>query len=110
MLTGLPKLRSALSKTRDNGENWKASVKKIFLKGVLTGIDKEVKQEIVKQLDKPFHKKHQVESTSRTQKSESDTARTGIWIKSLMEFVIMLPEETWRVICSGIFLWPALPE
>ncbi len=52
MLTGLPKLRSALSKTRDNEDTWKTALKKILSKGVLSGIDKEVKQEIVRQLDK----------------------------------------------------------
>lgn len=52
VLSGLPRLRSTLSKTRDNGETWKASVKKILSKGVLSGIDKEVKQEIARQLDK----------------------------------------------------------
>ena len=78
---------------------------------MLTGIDKEVKQEIVKQLDK----------ITLPQKASGGEyipyTKTAIgyrpdWYldKSLMEFVIMLPEETWRVICSGIFLWPALPE
>lgn len=52
VLSDLPRLRSALSKTKDSGEAWKACVKKIQSKGMLSGIDKEVKQEIVRQLDK----------------------------------------------------------
>ncbi len=52
VLIGVPKLRSALSRTRDNGDIWKAALKKILVKGVLADLDKEVKQEIVRQLDK----------------------------------------------------------
>ena len=52
VLTGLPKLRSALSKTRDNEDTWKTALRKILAMGVLSGVDKEVKQEILRQLDK----------------------------------------------------------
>lgn len=52
VLTGLPRLRSTLSRIRDSGEIWKASLIEIITNDILTGIDKEVKLEIVKQLDK----------------------------------------------------------
>lgn len=52
VLTGLPKLRSSLSKTEDGGEYWIAAIKNILKKGVLNGVDTVIKQEILKQLDK----------------------------------------------------------
>jgi DNA (cytosine-5)-methyltransferase 1 len=52
VLSGLPKLRSALSKTGDSGENWKAAIRKILEKGMLAGVEKDVKQEIIRQLEK----------------------------------------------------------
>jgi DNA (cytosine-5)-methyltransferase 1 len=51
VLSGLPKLRSALSKSLDSGENWKEAIKKILRKGVLSGAARDVKNEILKQLD-----------------------------------------------------------
>lgn len=50
VINGLPKIRSSLSKIRDNGEAWKATIHKILSQGVLTGIDIQVKEEIVRQL------------------------------------------------------------
>lgn len=51
VISGLPKLRSSLSKVRDDAETWKTSVRKILIRGMLSGIDSDVKQEIVKQLE-----------------------------------------------------------
>ncbi len=52
VLKGLPKLRSKLSKLDDSGENWKVAIAKIHEKGILAGVAREVKEEIIKQLDK----------------------------------------------------------
>lgn len=52
VLSGLPKLRSALTKSEDNGENWKAAIEKITAKGTLAGVERNVKNEMIKQLDK----------------------------------------------------------
>lgn len=52
VLSGLPKLRSVLSKIDDNRKNWKAAIKKILEKRILAGVDKDIKQEIINQLDK----------------------------------------------------------
>ncbi len=52
VLKGLPKLRSKLSKSEDSGENWKVAIAKILEKGMLAGVAREVKEEIMKQLDK----------------------------------------------------------
>ena len=57
VLSGLPELRSTLSKTNDNAENWKAAIRKILGKGILPHIDKDVKQEIIKQLDRIYLQK-----------------------------------------------------
>jgi len=52
VLSGLPQLRSALSKAEDNEENWKAAIEKILEKRILAALDKDVKLEIIKQLEK----------------------------------------------------------
>ncbi len=52
VLSGLPKLRSALSKSEDSGESWETAIRKIVSGGTLSGIDREVKEEIIKQLNK----------------------------------------------------------
>lgn len=52
VLSGLPRLRSSLSKVEDSGENWKAAIGRILEKGILVGVDKDVTHEIIKKLDK----------------------------------------------------------
>lgn len=52
VLSGLPKLRSALSKSEDSRENWKKVINKILNKGTLPRINPDIKDEIVRQLDK----------------------------------------------------------
>lgn len=52
VLSGLPKLRSTLSKREDSDENWKTVIEKILSKKILESIDKDVKQEIIDQLKK----------------------------------------------------------
>ncbi|MCO6488509.1 MAG: DNA cytosine methyltransferase [Phaeodactylibacter sp.] len=52
VLTGLPRLRSALSRMADSGERWRTAINEIRKKGTLAGIEKDVKQEILKQLGK----------------------------------------------------------
>lgn len=51
VLSGLPKLRGALSKSSDSGDQWKGSIKKIFHRNVLNGIDSDVKKEVAKQFE-----------------------------------------------------------
>jgi DNA (cytosine-5)-methyltransferase 1 len=51
VISGLPKLRSSLSKARDDAETWKTSIRKILIRGMLFGIDSAVKHEIIKQLE-----------------------------------------------------------
>ncbi|HAE87146.1 TPA: DNA cytosine methyltransferase [Candidatus Marinimicrobia bacterium] len=52
VLSGLPKLRSKLSKSEDSREKWEAAIVKILEKNMLNGIDSDVKQEIIKQIKK----------------------------------------------------------
>lgn len=52
VLSGLPRLRSSLSKVEDNGENWRTAIRKILEKGILDGVDKDVTDEIVKKINK----------------------------------------------------------
>jgi DNA (cytosine-5)-methyltransferase 1 len=52
VISGLPRLRSALSRVKDTNEAWGKAVRGILKGGALTGIDKEVKDEIYKQVDK----------------------------------------------------------
>jgi len=52
VLSGLPRLRSILSKSEDSRENWKAAIMKILEKNILDGVDSDVKQEIIKQIKK----------------------------------------------------------
>lgn len=52
VLSGLPRLRSSLSKVKDSGENWRTAIEKILEKGILAGVDKDVTDEIIKKLDK----------------------------------------------------------
>ena len=49
ILSGLLTLRSKLSRSRDNGKEWKTTIKKILSKGLLSGIEKEVIDEIREQ-------------------------------------------------------------
>lgn len=51
VLSGLTRLRGKLSTGPDEGEIWKESIKGILKRGMLTGIDSDVKEEIVKQLE-----------------------------------------------------------
>jgi DNA (cytosine-5)-methyltransferase 1 len=50
VLSGLPKLRSGLSKTDNDNDTWKNTVKQILKRGVLTGVDQETREEISRQL------------------------------------------------------------
>ncbi len=50
VLNDLPKVRSGLSKMKDDGNAWKAEIKKILTNGTLLGIDKDVQNEINKLL------------------------------------------------------------
>ncbi|MBN2402763.1 MAG: DNA cytosine methyltransferase [Spirochaetes bacterium] len=52
ILRGLPKIRSTLSRIDSNGIFWKKTISKIKENGALTSIDKEIKQEIIKQINK----------------------------------------------------------
>lgn len=52
VLSGLPRLRSSLSKVEDNGVDWKDTIGKILEKGILDGVDKDVTDEIIKKIDK----------------------------------------------------------
>lgn len=51
VLTGLPFIRSGLSKNTDNFENWIKSIKKIEKNGFLKNIDTKLRDEILIQLD-----------------------------------------------------------
>lgn len=51
VLSGLPRLRGKLSTGRDQAEHWKESLKGLLKRGVLTGVEGEVKDEISKQID-----------------------------------------------------------
>lgn len=50
VLSRLPRLRSGLSKTNNDNDTWKEIVKQVIKRGVLTGADKETKEEITRQL------------------------------------------------------------
>jgi DNA (cytosine-5)-methyltransferase 1 len=50
VLDGLPRLRSGLSRTEDSAENWLSIIEGIAKRGVLTGVDSDVKEEIIKQI------------------------------------------------------------
>lgn len=52
VLSGLPGLRSILSKSEDSRENWEAAILKILGKNILDGVEDDVKQEIIKQIKK----------------------------------------------------------
>jgi DNA (cytosine-5)-methyltransferase 1 len=52
VLSDLPRLRSGLSRQKDNGDKWKYAIEKITKKGILKGIDKDVKTKIYKQISK----------------------------------------------------------
>jgi DNA (cytosine-5)-methyltransferase 1 len=51
VLNDLPKVRSGLSKIRDDANVWKAEIKKILTNGSLKGIDQDVFNEIRKQVE-----------------------------------------------------------
>jgi DNA (cytosine-5)-methyltransferase 1 len=51
VLSGLTRLRGKLSRGADNGDEWKASVNGIIKRGILSGIEGGVKDEITKQLN-----------------------------------------------------------
>jgi DNA (cytosine-5)-methyltransferase 1 len=50
VLSGLTKLRGKLSRGADDGKKWKDSLDKVVKRGVLSGIDDDVKNEVLKQL------------------------------------------------------------
>jgi DNA (cytosine-5)-methyltransferase 1 len=52
VLSDLPRLRSGLSRQKDDSEKWKQAIEGIIKRGVLSGIDKEVKSKIYKQIYK----------------------------------------------------------
>jgi DNA (cytosine-5)-methyltransferase 1 len=52
VLSDLPRLRSGLSRQKDNNEKWKKSIESIFKRGVLTGVDIDVKSKISNQISK----------------------------------------------------------
>lgn len=52
VLADLPRLRSGISRQKDDGAQWKQAVEDISKRGVLGGIDKKVKDKIGEQLDK----------------------------------------------------------
>ncbi len=52
VLSGLPRVRSGLSKIKDDSQTWKKFIDKILRRGMLTRIEKDVKEEIYKQLKK----------------------------------------------------------
>lgn len=52
IISGLPKIRSKLSKSGESGKNWKIAIEKILGNGTLAGVTEEIKEEIVKQLEK----------------------------------------------------------
>lgn len=58
VLNGLPRLRSGLSRTEDNDENWLSTIEQITRRSTLAGIASEVKEEIAKQV-KQLHIPHQ---------------------------------------------------
>jgi DNA (cytosine-5)-methyltransferase 1 len=51
VFSGLPRLRGGLSKEKDSNEAWKESIKRILRRGILTGIDQDVRLEITKQIE-----------------------------------------------------------
>jgi DNA (cytosine-5)-methyltransferase 1 len=51
VLSGLPRLRSGLSKRKDNGEDWRNIIEQITKRSVLTGIDSDIKEEIAYQTE-----------------------------------------------------------
>ncbi|MFM7851487.1 MAG: DNA cytosine methyltransferase [Flammeovirgaceae bacterium] len=51
VLSGLPRLRSKLSKVEDSVAAWRDMIKQIQKNDLLAGLDKETKDEIAKQLD-----------------------------------------------------------
>jgi DNA (cytosine-5)-methyltransferase 1 len=52
VLSDLPKLRSTLSRQKDNGDNWKKAITKILKKGMLTGVEEKVKLKVHSQIKK----------------------------------------------------------
>lgn len=52
VLSGLPPLRSALSKVKDEGDRWKSVIMRILNEGILEGVDTNVRNEINKHLSK----------------------------------------------------------
>ncbi len=51
VISGLPKLRAKLSRGADDGEGWKTSVQKVVKQGIFSGMQAEVKSEMIKQLE-----------------------------------------------------------
>ncbi len=51
VISDLPKLRSGLSKQKDNNDKWKEAIRGILKRGVLSGIEKKVKDKIYKAID-----------------------------------------------------------
>ncbi len=52
VISDLPRLRSSLSRQKDNSDKWKESIELITSRGLLNGIEKEVKAKIYKQVKK----------------------------------------------------------
>jgi DNA (cytosine-5)-methyltransferase 1 len=52
VLSDLPRVRSGLSRQKDDGDKWKQAIVGVLKRGILTGVDKNVKAEIFKQLNK----------------------------------------------------------
>lgn len=52
VLADLPRLRSGLSKQKDDNEKWKKAIEGIIKNGILKGIEREVKSKILKQVTK----------------------------------------------------------
>lgn len=52
VLADLPRLRSGLSKQKDENDNWKKAIESITKNGLLKGLEKKVKKKILKQATK----------------------------------------------------------
>jgi DNA (cytosine-5)-methyltransferase 1 len=52
VLSGLPKLRSTLSRQKDDVDKWRTAISGILKRGVLNGLEKKVKAKIFKQVSK----------------------------------------------------------
>jgi DNA (cytosine-5)-methyltransferase 1 len=52
VISDLPRLRSTLSRQNDNIDKWKKAIEGINKRGVLTGVDKEVKAKVDEQISK----------------------------------------------------------